>query len=284
MPEGRKLETSLIADVVRRLVQEANFSLPEDIKIALRDSLTAEESSLGRGALEMMLENADIAAADSLPICQDTGVAIVFIELGQDVRLTGAVLEDAVNDGVRAGYAEGYLRKSLASSPHALRKNTGDNTPACLHIDIVPGSAVKITVLIKGGGSESVGAAKVLRPAQGLQGIKDFVLDAVVAAGPNPCPPIVVGIGIGGCLDSAAESAKKAFLRPIQEANADPVLDGLERELKVEINRLGYGPAGTGGRITCLAVRALAKPSHIATLPVAVDISCYALRRKSETI
>jgi fumarate hydratase subunit alpha len=284
MPNARELNTADITSAVSRLVREANFELPNDIVEALRTALGAEESPLGRDALETMLENAMIAAGDKVPLCQDTGLTVVFIELGQNVILTGEPLEEAVNEGVRTGCDEGYLRKSVAAEPLYERNNTGDNTPAVIHLEITPGDKVKITVFVKGGGSETAGAAKVIRPALGLAAVKDFVLEQAELFGPNACPPIIVGIGAGGTLDKAAYLAKKALLKPLDEVNPDPRLSALEEELKNAINEMGFGPSGTGGQVSCLGVRILTHPSHIATLPVAVDISCYALRRKSVTL
>jgi fumarate hydratase subunit alpha len=281
MSKARELDTSEIASAVSRLVREANFELPKDIVEALRTALGAEESPLGRDALETMLENAMFAAGDKIPLCQDTGLTVVFIELGQGVALSGAPLEEAVNSGVRKGCDEGYLRKSIAAEPLHERTNTGDNTPAVVHLETAPGDKVKITVFVKGGGSETAGAAKVIRPALGLEAVKEFVLEQVELFGPNACPPVIVGIGAGGTLDKAAYLAKKALLKPLDEANPDKRLAALEEELTFKINELGFGPAGTGGRVSCLGVRILTHPSHIATLPVAVDISCYALRRKT---
>ncbi len=284
MAKTRELDTSLVSQAVSKLVQEANFALPDDVVEALEIALKREESSRGREVLQMMLDNNGIAADESTPLCQDTGLAVVFVEIGQAVILTGQNLNDAINQGVKAGYSAGYLRNSVAADPTGHRVNTGDNTPAVLHTEIVSGDRLKITVFIKGGGSESVGAATVLQPAAGVAGIKQFVMEAVRAAGPNPCPPLIIGVGIGGTLDAAGLLAKKALLRPLNVANSNKKLDALEEELESAINGTGVGPAGWGGRITCLGVRILERPSHIATLPVAVDISCYCLRRASETL
>jgi fumarate hydratase subunit alpha len=281
MPNKRELDTSEITRAVSRLAQEANFRLPDDVYAAIEKAADREESPRSREILRMMLDNNRIASNENIPLCQDTGMAVVFIEIGQDVSLTGAAFEDAVNEGVRTGYEEGYLRKSVAAEPAHGRVNTGDNTPAVLHSEIVPGDRVKITVFIKGGGSESVGAAAVIKPSDGLNGLKNFVLDAVRAAGPKPCPPMIVGIGIGGTLDAAGLMAKKALLIPLDTVNPNENLRLLEKELETEINQFGVGPAGLGGRITCLGVRIIDRPSHIATMPVAVDISCYCLRRKT---
>jgi fumarate hydratase subunit alpha len=284
VPAPRNVDTAEIAAAVRRLVVEANLRLPDDIIAALKTALAREESPRGRNALSLMLENADIAPTDLTPLCQDTGIAVVFLEIGQDVCLSGAPLAAAVDEGVRGGYADGFLRNSVAADPLFERRNTGDNTPAVLHTEIVPGESVLVTVFIKGGGSESVGAAKVVPPASGLAGFKQFVLDTVKAAGPNPCPPIIVGVGVGGTLDQAAALAKKSLLTPLDQPHPEPRLADLERELTEAINGFGFGPAGQGGKITCLGVRIASAPSHIATLPVAVDISCYCLRRASATI
>jgi fumarate hydratase subunit alpha len=280
----RELDTSVIAEAVSRLVQEANFRLPDDVYEAIEKAAEREESPQGREILRTMLENNRIASHEKIPLCQDTGMAVIFAEIGQDVSLTGDLFEDAVNEGVRIGYAKGYLRKSVAADPVYGRKNTEDNTPAVIHSEIVPGDKVRITVFIKGGGSESVGAAAVIKPSDGPDGLKRFVLDTVKAAGPNPCPPIIVGIGIGGTLDAAGLMAKKALLRPLDTFNENDNLRLLEKELEDEINKSGVGPAGLGGRVTCLGVRIIDRPSHIATMPVAVDISCYCLRRKTEII
>lgn len=280
----REVDTALISKEVNRLVQDANFSLPGDVYAAVKSAVEREESPRGREILKMMLENNQIALEESVPLCQDTGLAVVFVDIGQDVCLRGPLLEDAINEGVRTGYEQGFLRKSVAANPAYERTNTGDNTPAVIHSEIVRGDKVKITVFIKGGGSESVGAAAVIKPSEGVEGVKRFVLETVRAAGPNPCPPIIVGVGIGGTLDAAGLLAKKALLVPLDKENPDNRLGGLEKELEDEINKSGIGPAGMGGRVTCLGVRILDRPSHIATMPVAVDISCYCLRRKSVTL
>lgn len=284
MPKPRDLNTSEISLAVSRLVQDANFSLPDDVFTAVERAADSEESPRGREILQMMLENNRIASSEKIPLCQDTGMAVVFAEIGQDVSLKGVLFEDAVNEGVRNGYAAGFLRKSVAADPAYTRVNTGDNTPAVIHSEIVPGDRVKITVFIKGGGSESVGAAVVIKPSDGLAGLKRFVLETVRAAGPNPCPPIIVGIGIGGTIDAAGLMAKKALLIPLDIVNPNENLRLLEQELETEINKSGVGPGGLGGRITCLGVRIIDRPSHIATMPVAVDISCYCLRRASTTL
>lgn len=284
MPNHRKIDTAEITAATKRLVQEANIELPEDIVDALKTALGAEESPQGRDALEMMLENVVVAAGDKVPLCQDTGMTVVFIELGQNVALTGIPLQSAVNEGVRQGCEEGFLRTSVAAEPLHERTNTGDNTPAVVHVEPVSGDAIKVTVFVKGGGSESAGAARVMKPADGLEAVKRFVLEQVELFGPNACPPVIVGIGAGGTMDKAALLAKKALLVPLGEPNPDARLREMEKNILAEINSMGFGPAGTGGRVSCLGVRVLTHPSHIAALPVAVDISCYALRRKSVTL
>jgi fumarate hydratase subunit alpha len=226
-----------------------------------------------------LLKNADIARSEDVPMCQDTGFAVVFVELGQDVHIEGGALEDAINEGVRRGYTEGYLRKSIVGHPLE-RVNTGDNTPAVIHLKLVPGNKMKITVAPKGGGSENMSGIKMLKPAEGVEGVKKFVLDTVKAAGPNPCPPIIVGVGIGGTFEKCALLAKEALLRPVGTPSHRPEIARLERELLDEINSTGIGPQGLGGRFTALAVHIEIYPVHIASLPVAVNINCHASRHK----
>ncbi len=296
----RQIEAQKITDTVSRLCQEANFFLPEDVIFSLRNALEKEESTLGKEVLSQMLKNAEIAAKEAIPICQDTGMAIVFLDIGQEVEIVDGdpstefipsdaeglrtSLTAAINEGIRKGYREGYLRKSVVEDPLFTRQNTGDNTPGVIHIQEVPGDSLRVAVFIKGGGSEGVGRAEVLKPADGAHGVKSFVLRTVEEAGANPCPPTVVGVGCGGTLDYAALLAKKALLRPLGTFNSDTKIAGLERELLERINDLGIGPAGLGGRISSLAVHIETYPSHIATLPVAVDVGCYALRRKEATL
>lgn len=275
----RRLRTSELSEAVARLVQEANVFLPEDVVLSLEQARRAERSPLGKEVLAQMLENARVAASERLPVCQDTGTAIVQVRLGRDTSLDGD-LGAAIDEGVRRGYEAGHLRKSMVKDPLFDRKNTSDNTPALVHVEIIPGDKLELAVLIKGGGSESVGQAAVLRPADGVEGVKGFVRSVVEAAGANPCPPTVVGVGCGGSLDYAAWLAKKALMRPIGQAHADAKIADLERGLLEEINTLGIGPAGLGGRVTSLAVHIETYPCHIAAVPVAVDLSCYALRRK----
>ena len=275
----RRIQAKKITQTVRKLFIEANTALNPDVISALRRALKKEESPIGRQALEKILENARIARRTEMPICQDTGLAVLFVEIGQDVHVTGGDLREAVREGVRQAYADGYLRKSLCDP--LTRANTGDNTPAVIHVDMVPGDRLKIIAMPKGGGSENMSAARMLTPAAGIEGIKKFVLETVEAAGANPCPPIIVGVGIGGSLEQACLLAKKALLRPVGKKNkTDKRLSRMENELLEKINALGIGPAGLGGRITALAVSAEMMPCHIASLPVAVNIQCHVARHK----
>ena len=251
----------------------------EDVVGALRHALSREESETGKQVLQKIIENADIARRKKMPICQDTGLAVVFVEIGQDVHIVGGELHAAIEEGVRQAYEEGYLRKSVCDP--FTRKNTTDNLPAIIHVDIVAGDRLKIIAMPKGGGSENVSAAKMLTPAAGIDGIKKFVLETVESAGANPCPPIIVGVGIGGSLEQACVMAKKALLRPVGEANRiDERVEQIEKELLDSINNLGIGPAGLGGRVTALAVNIEMMPCHIASLPVAVNIQCHVARHK----
>jgi fumarate hydratase subunit alpha len=257
---------------------EANFMLAGDVRAAFKKARATEESPVGREILGQMLENAEIAEKEQLALCQDTGFAVCFVELGDEVSIEGGHLVDAINEGVREGYREGYLRKSIC---HPLtRKNTGDNTPAIVHVDLVHGDSLKILVAPKGAGSENMSRVTMLKPADGVEGIKRLVIERVRESGANPCPPIVVGVGIGGTMEKAALIAKKAMLRPIGSVNPDPDLAALEEELLSSINDLGIGPQGLGGRTTALAVHIAVFPCHIASLPVAVNINCHASRHK----
>ena len=246
---------------------------------ALQKAYDREISPTGKEILNQILTNAEIAAHEEVPICQDTGVAVIFVDLGQDVHIVGGLLEDAINEGVRRGYQEGFLRKSIVEHPW-LRVNTGDNTPAVIYYKLVPGNNLSITIAPKGGGSENMSAIKMLQPADGLKGVKQFVLDTVYQAGPNPCPPIVVGVGVGGTFEKAALLAKESLLRQVGIFNARPEIAALEEELLNEINKLGIGPQGLGGRMTALAVHIDIFPVHIASLPVAVNINCHAARHQ----
>ncbi len=247
---------------------------------ALEKGYNDEISLTGKNIFKQLLKNAEIAREESVPICQDTGFAVVFVELGQDVRIEGGNLNEAINLGVRKGYAEGYLRKSIVKNPID-RVNTGDNTPAIIHTEIVAGANLKITVAPKGGGGENMSSLKMLKPAEGVEGVKNFVLETVRLAGPNPCPPIVLGVGVGGTFEKAAFLAKKALLRPVGSPNKIPEIADLEKELLDEVNMIGIGPQGFGGRVTALSVNIEIFPTHIACLPVAVNINCHASRHKS---
>ena len=278
----REIDASLIKKTVKSLCIRANCVLPQDIRTRLDEAAGKESFSVAQGILEKIRENYHIAEDGMNPICQDTGMACVFIEIGQDVHVSGSI-EDAVNAGVKEGYEEGYLRKSVVRDPID-RVNTKDNTPAMIYYDIVPGESLKITVAPKGFGSENMSRIKMLKPSDGLQGVKDFVIETVEIAGPNPCPPIVVGVGIGGTFDKAALLAKKALMRSTDERNADPFYAELEKELLETINSLGIGPQGLGGRTTALAVQIEKMPTHIAGLPVAVNINCHVTRHMTEVL
>lgn len=279
----REIEVSRITDAVERLCIEANEHLPEDVKCAIQNCRACEDGAIARDVLDHIIENYEIADREHVPVCQDTGMACVFLKIGQDVHLTGGDLTDAVNEGVRRGYEKGYLRKSVVKDP-VRRGNTGDNTPAMLYTEIVPGEAVSITVGPKGFGSENMSAIRMFKPSAGLQGIKDFILEIVETAGPNPCPPMVVGVGIGGTFDKAALLAKKALMRPLDSSNPDPFYADLEREMLKRINELGIGPQGFGGRTTALGLNIETLPTHIAGMPCAINISCHVTRHKTEVI
>lgn len=269
-----------ITEAVRQLCMDVSYDLPRDVEQALQDGLSIEESSFGKYCLEQILHNCHLAREHHQAMCQDTGIAVVYLTVGQDVHITGGSLTDAVNEGVRQGYEDGYLRKSVVDEPLFERQNTGDNTPAIIHTEIVPGDALRILVVPKGAGSENMGAVKMLKPAEGLEGAKQFILDTVRSAGGNPCPPIVVGIGVGGTMEKAPMLAKQALSREIGSHNADPRYAKLEAELLESINNMGIGPQGLGGRVTALAVHIEYYPTHIAMLPVAVNINCHAARHK----
>ena len=273
----REVNVSSVTDAVDRLCRSANEVLGEDVLAALKAAREREESPAGREVIDQLLENARIARVEGEPMCQDTGLAVVFLEVGQDVHLAGGDIEAAVNEGVRRGYVGGFLRKSAVQDPID-RRNTGDNTPAIIHTRIVAGDKVRVVVAPKGGGAENMSALRMLTPADGRAGVKAFIVDTVRRAGPNPCPPIVVGVGLGGTFEKAALLAKEALLRPIGQTSPDPATADLERELLTEINRLGIGPQGFGGRVTALWVSVLTYACHIASLPVAVNINCHAHR------
>jgi fumarate hydratase subunit alpha len=278
----REINVQLITEKVRDLCMKANTDLGEDVLQAIDRAIEKEESPLGIEILKELKENARIAKEENVPICQDTGFAVVFVELGQDVHLVGGNLNEAIHEGVRQGYRDGYLRKSICHP--FTRANTGDNTPAILHTEMVPGDKVKITVAPKGGGSENMSRVTMLTPSDGIEGIKRFVVQRVKESGSNPCPPTIVGVGIGGTLEQAGLLAKKSLLRVLGAKNPDPVLDQLESEILTEINRLGIGPQGLGGCTTSLAVHILMMPCHIASFPLAVNIQCHAQRHKEITI
>ncbi|HHZ01618.1 MAG TPA: fumarate hydratase [Tissierellia bacterium] len=280
----REVNVKEIANVIERLCIESNYYLPEDVKEALQDSLKKEESPLAKEILQDILKNQEIARRTQVPICQDTGLAVIFLELGQDVRLTGGDLNEAINEGVRRGYKNGYLRKSAVDDPFLVRKNTGDNTPAIIHAKIVAGDKVKIILAPKGGGSENMSALAMLKPSDGVEGIKKFVIDTVDKAGSNPCPPIIVGIGIGGTIEKTTLIAKEALLRTVGQHNPNPEIAKLEKELLEEINKLGIGPQGFGGRTTALAVNIETFPAHIASMPVAINIQCHVARHQEAII
>ncbi len=280
----KTLSVERIRDAVRDLAQRAATHLPGDVAVALIKAQKAEESPLGHEVLGAIIENARLSAAEKIPICQDTGVTYVFLEVGQDLHITGGDLGEAVTQGVSAGYTEGYLRKSVVRDPLFDRANTGDNTPPLVHVEIVPGSDLGITVLPKGTGSENMSALAMLTPAAGVEGVRKFVLDTVAGGAANACPPLIVGVGVGGMMDTAAYLAKKAVLRPVGDSHRDPKVAELERELLGAINALGIGPGGLGGTTTALAVHIETRPTHIGALPVAVNLQCHAARRASQTL
>lgn len=279
----RNIDAKVIEDTVARLCIEANLRLPPDVINAIERAEKAEPWGGAKRILSLLGDNVRIASEKTLPVCQDTGMACVFVELGQDVHIDGGDFEEAVNNGVRRGYGEGYLRKSVVCDP-LRRVNTGDNTPALLTVKLTRGDKMRITVMPKGFGSENMSALKMLKPADGVEGVKNFVLETVEKAGANPCPPIIVGVGIGGSFDKAAYLAKHALLRPVDEPNPDEYYAALESELLDKINALGIGPQGFGGKTTALAVLIEAMPTHVAGLPVAVNISCHATRRASASL
>ena len=278
----REIQASDVTQTVRRLCIEANCRLPEDMRACIARSRDEEAWPIARDILDRIIENYEIADRDCVPICQDTGMACVFLEIGQDAHVNGDLAE-AVHEGVRQGYADGYLRKSVVADP-LRRVNTGDNTPAMIYYEIVPGDRVKITVAPKGFGSENMSRIAMLRPSDGEDGVKDFVVRCAEEAGPNPCPPIVIGVGIGGTFDRAALLAKKALMRPVDVRSDDPYYAAMEAELLARVNALGIGPQGFGGKTTALAVNILACPTHIAGLPVAVNINCHVTRHQSEVL
>jgi len=280
----RDIDASLITQTVARLCQEANFFLPDDVLQALTEARDKEDSPLGKQTLDQLIQNARLAQIEQLPLCQDTGTAVVFLEIGQDVHISGSNLYEAIEEGVRQGYGEGYLRKSIVRQPFSSRINTKDNTPAIIHTDIIPGDQLKIIVMTKGGGSENMSRLFMLEPAQGRQRIIDSAIRAIDEAGSNPCPPVIVGIGIGGTAEKAMLLAKKSLLRKVGQPNPDPEVADLEKEILNKVNNLGIGPEGFGGKVTALAVHIETFPCHIASLPVAINIQCNAARWKEAVL
>ncbi|MCL1791747.1 MAG: fumarate hydratase [Peptococcaceae bacterium] len=273
----KSIHVNDIINTVANLCVEVNCCLGDDVVRVLREAYEKESAELGRDALAQILENAEIARRERLPICQDTGLAVFFVEVGQDVLIEGGNLEEALHEGVRRGYRQGYLRSSVVDDPF-VRRNTGDNTPAVIHMNVCDGNLLKITFMPKGAGSENMSGLRMLSPSDGLEGVMDFVVETVAQAGGNPCPPIIVGVGAGGSMEKACLLAKQALLRDVGQANSEPRLAEIEKELLRRINGLGIGPAGYGGRVTALAVHLDVFPTHIAMLPVAVNINCHAVR------
>ncbi len=279
----RELDVRQVTEAIARLCQEANFNLGPDVEMALRNAEAAEDKPLAKEILGQLITNAEIAQQNQVPICQDTGMTIVFMEIGQELHFVGGGLEEAVHEGVRQGYSAGYLRKSVVRHP-LTRENTGDNTPAIIHSRIVPGDQLTITVAPKGFGSENMSGVGMLTPAQGEEGVKRFVVETVRRAGSNPCPPIVVGVGVGGSMEKAATLAKWALTREVGQHHEDPVAERLEKEMLIAINQLNIGPQGFGGKTTALWVSVELFPTHIASLPVAVNICCHANRHKTTVL
>ena len=279
----REIHVSAITDAVKKLCMEANYDLEPDMLRAFDRALESERSAAGRQVLEILKDNAQMAKTKKIPYCQDTGFVVAFVELGQDVHVAGGLLPDAINEGVRQGYTEGYLRASIVKSPFD-RKNTGDNTPAVIHVDVVPGANLKVMVMAKGGGCENRSKYKMLTPADGVDGVKEWILECVRTAGPDACPPLIVGVGVGGTFEKAAILSKKALLRELGSTNPDPLLDAIEKELLDRANRLGIGPQGYGGDTTAFGIHVLTYPCHITSLPVAVTIECHAHRHKEVTL
>lgn len=276
----RTIETKMIIEAVKKLCIDANYFLPQDIFTALEQGKEREESPVGKAILEDICMNASLAEKEEMPICQDTGTAVVFVKLGQEVHIKGGLLSEAINEGVRQGYKDGYLRKSIVENP-LYRKNTGDNTPAVIHYEIVAGDQLELMVCPKGGGSENMSRIYMLKPSQGVEGVKAAVMETVTLAGPNACLPMIVGIGIGGNFEMSTLLAKKALTREIPSSNKDDRMAKLERELLSEINKTGIGPQGLGGKVTALAVHIEDYPCHIASMPLAINIGCHVNRHKS---
>jgi len=280
----REIKAEEITRTVSRLFKEANFFLPEDVTAALKQGKENEDSPVAKEILDRILENKDISAQEEIPLCQDCGTAVVFLELGQELHIVGGDLYEAINEGVRRSYDEGYLRKSMVDQPFSSRVNTRDNTPAIIHTDIVAGDKLKITVMPKGGGAENMTRLGMMTPSRGRQGVIDFVVTAVDEAGSNPCQPVIVGVGVGGTAETTVMLAKKSLLRKVGEHNPNQEYAELEKELMERINKLGIGPMGYGGRTTALAVNIEVLPSHIASMPVAVNLVCHSARHKEAVI
>jgi len=279
----RQIHVSTITDGVKKLCMEANYSIEPDVLRAFDRALVAERSPAGKHVLQILKDNAELARTKKIPYCQDTGTVICFVELGQDVHVTGGGLADAINEGVRQGYTEGYLRASIVRSPFD-RVNTGDNTPAVLHLEVVPGVAMKIQVIAKGGGCENRSKYKMLTPAEGVDGVKEWILECIRTAGPDACPPLIAGVGVGGNFEKAALLSKKALFRELGTPNPDPFVDAIEKDVLDRANRLGIGPQGYGGDTTAVGIHILTYPCHITSLPVAVTIECHAHRHKEVTL
>jgi fumarate hydratase subunit alpha len=275
----REIHASAIADAVKKLCMEANYSIEPDMLRAFDRALGTERSPAGKHVLQILKDNAELARTKKIPYCQDTGTVICFVELGQDVHVTGGGLADAINEGVRQGYTEGYLRASIVRSPFD-RVNTGDNTPAVLHVEVVPGVAMKIQIMAKGGGCENRSKYKMLTPADGVDGVKEWILECIRTAGPDACPPLIAGVGVGGNFETAALLSKKALFRELGTPNPDPFVDAIEKDVLDSANRLGIGPQGYGGDTTAFSIHILTYPCHITSLPVAVTIECHAHRHK----
>lgn len=280
----REIQANQITETLARLAVEANHYLGDDVVAALEHARAIEESPAARDVLDQLLKNVEIAKQGTFPLCQDTGVAVVVVELGQEVHVVGGDLFQAIHDGVKKGYTGGYLRKSMVGQPFSERKNTKDNTPAMIHTDIVPGDKIKLTIMPKGGGCENMSALAMLTPSAGRKGVIDFIVNTIDKAGSNPCPPTIVGVGVGGSSDQAMWLAKKSLLRPLGQWNPDSETAALEKELLERINNLGIGPMGLGGRTTALAVHVLTTPCHIASMPVGVNVQCHSARYKEAVL
>jgi fumarate hydratase subunit alpha len=279
----RDVHVSVITDAVKKLCMEANWDLEPDMRRAFDRALRTERSPAGRQVLQILKDNAEMAKTRRIPYCQDTGFVVCFVELGQDIHVTGGALTEAINEGVRRGYGEGYLRASIVRSPFD-RVNTGDNTPAVIHVDVVPGAMLKLMVMAKGGGCENRSKYRMLTPAEGLEGVKEWIIECVRTAGPDACPPLILGVGVGGTFEKAALLSKQALFRELGSPNPDPALAALEQELLERANRLGIGPQGYGGDTTALGIHILTYPCHITSLPVAVTIECHAHRHKEAVL